>query len=124
MIASDTVLPPAPEYHDYVTLGTYLIGTIVITVGGVIVAWINRGVKREGKRQVAEVKKALDDHPTSNGFTKDVKDELQAIAKSMGAMHGRLDHFEKLAIGFDDRITTIEDEGKVDHEEQSCSSSD
>lgn len=132
MMAVDQA-PALPEYRDFISAGTYLLGVLIVAATPIIVTLINRRTKQAEERTkqraaaaakeveehalaaAALVKKALDEHPMSNGFTDHVLEDMAELRKSLGGVHGRLDAIQAdqtltdtWMIGIDDRLTHLE----------------
>lgn len=84
------------------TAGGLIVAALVSTVGLILVAKINTvGTK---------VDTAIDlSKPTGNGFSKQVTGDLEALKRSNGALHRRLDQMADIIVNFDGRLTQLED---------------
>lgn len=90
----------APEYRDFISAGTYILGTLITILGAVMVAMINR-TNNNAKKAAAH------SEPTGNGFVQEVTEALERIentqteqGKDIGGIRGdmRAERTERMAL--------------------------
>lgn len=99
-----------------------LLAAIVGGIALVASTWLQRRPTKT-QREIKDLAQTTVDQTekVGNGFTKKVNVKLDALTKSSGALHKRLDQLSEVVVNFDGRITHLEehdDHTTQDHSDQ------
>lgn len=88
--------------------------SIVSTVGVVVVAFLQFGIRRDAKAAKKAGEKAVEQtEHTSNGFAQDIRNKTDEIVQRLDAQdrarHTRDAHMNMLLARYDDRLLNIEE---------------